>query len=524
MNKLLKLGFNIVLLFLFLQLNISLGWGASSARPSGELRIGVSTFLTETFHPYKAPPARKFYTELIYDYLVGLDENMRLDPKQGIAYKWEEAPDHLSWTYYIRDGVKFHDGTPVTLEDVKYSIETILDEKNVVGRWELSPYYQQAEIVAPNKLVIRLKKPWILMPYYLSPVGEGTGVILPKKYIEEKGVSYFETHPIGTGPYRFVEKKESDFIKFEAQDSHWRIGTPKYRYITFKLMPEEGTRVAALKAGELDIAQVGITRGKELEGQGFPVREKSGDADLTLIFQRIFKPDNPLHKREVRQALVYAIDKASIVKNILMNKAKLIGHTVYMYSTSICYKDYPVTPYDPTKARQLLAEAGYPNGFTIYLYSTETSLPEQKIINEAIAGYWKAIGMDVKILEMDYGALRPIWLKQREPAGPAAHTFVWPSKPTGVWTPIFGSDIVTNPFSQIQDPEMDELIKNLHAQVIPEEYCKAERKCTERVMDQYYNSGIASVGILFATKKEVPDWALGKNTYSYRFEYVGATK
>ena len=499
-------------------------WVEPAERPTGELRIGMPTLLTETLHPYTAPPARKFYTELIYDYLVGVDERMEPDPKTSIAYKWEEAPDHMSWTFYIREGVKFHNGTPVTMEDIKYSMETVTNEKNVVGPWVFEPFVKGFEIVPPNKLVFRMKKPWTLLPYYVSPVGEGVGVILPKKYIEEKGVPYFETHPIGTGPYKFLEKKEGDYIKFVAQDSHWRVGTPKYRYMTFKIIPEEGTRDAALRGGEADIIQVSIARAKQLGADGFPIREKSGDADLTLVFQRIFKPDNPLHKKDVRQALVYAIDKPSIVKHILMNRGKLIGHTVYMYSTSICYKDYPVSPYDPKKAKQLLADAGYPNGFTIYLYSTETSLPEQKLVNEAIAGYWKAIGMDVKILEMDYGALRPIWLKQREPAGPAAHTFVWPCKPTGTWYGIFHSDVKKYPFSQTQDPELDRLMDELNSQLTMEGYCSVERKCTERVLSQYYDSGIAGIGALFATRKEVPEWDLGHNTYSYRFEYVGARK
>lgn len=499
-------------------------WAESPGKPSGELRIGMPTLLTETLHPYRAPPARKFYTELMYDYLVGINEKMELDPALGIAYKWEEAPDHMSWTYYIRDGVTFHDGTPVTLEDIKYSMETVMDEKNTVGPWVFKPFVKGFEVVPPNKLVVHMIKPWILMPYYVSPVGEGVGVILPKKYLEEKGIEYFENHPIGTGPYKFLEKKEGNYIKFVAQDSHWRVGTPKYRHMTFKLMPEEGTRAAALQKGEVDIILVSISRAAELERAGFPIREKIGDADLTLVFQRMYDPNNPLSKKKVRQALVYAIDKASIWKHVLQGRGRLIGHTVYLYTTSICYKDYPLTPYDPKKAKQLLAEAGYPNGFKLYFYSVETTLPEQKLVNEAIADYWRAIGMDVTILEMDYGALRPIWRKAKDPAGPAVHTFVWPSKPTGTWYGIFHSDIKKYPFSQTQDPEMDRLMDEFNAQLTMEGYCAAERKCVERVLSQYYNSGIASIGALFATGKDVPEWDPGHNTYAYRFEYVGARK
>ena len=495
-------------------------WGA----PAGELRIGLNTLYTETFHPYRALPARKVYLDTMYDYLVGFDEKMNLDPKSGVAYKWEEAPDHLSWTYYIRDGVKFHDGSPVTLEDVKYSIETILDEKNVIGPPNFKPYLKQVDIVQPNKIVVHLKLPWIFMPYMVSPMAEGQCVILPKKYIESKGIPYFENHPIGTGPYKFMEKREGDFIKFVAQDSHWRVGKPKYKHLTFKLMPEEGTRDAALRAGEVDIIQTSVARAAKQEADGFPIREKTGHADINLVFLRLYQPDNPLAKKEVRQALIYAIDKASILKHVLMGRGKLIGHTAYMFTTSLSRKDYPVTPYDPQKAKQLLAQAGYPNGFTIYLYSFETGLSEQKLINETIAGYWKAIGMDAKVLEMDYAAYRPIWLKQKDPAGPAAHTFVWPCKVAGSWAFLFGADTKTFQFSQVQDPELDASVKKADNATTINANIEAERRSEEIVLSNFYNTGIAGIGVLFATRKDVPNWDLGRASYSFNFEYVGATK
>jgi len=528
MKRLLELIFAICLVLLLAGLPSGSARGASPGKPIGELRIGVPTLLTETFHPYRAPPARKFYLDMMYDYLVGTNEKMELDPNTGVAYKWEEAPDHMSWTYYIRDGVKFHDGTPLSLEDVKYSLETILDKNNTIGPPEWKPYLDRVEIVPPNKVVAHLKKPWLVMPYFASPASEGQCVILPKKYIEGRGVPYFENHPIGSGPYKFLEKKEGNYIKLVAQDSHWRVGIPKYRYVTLRLIPEEGTRSAALRAGEVDAIIVSIARSKKLEEDAFLIREKTGDADLFLIFNRTYQQDNPLSKKKVRQALIYAIDKASIVKRILYGRAKVIGHANYIFSTSIALQgheqEFPLTPYDPKKAKQLLVEAGYPKGFTIYLYSFATGLPEQKLVNEVIAGYWQAIGMDVKILEMDYGAFRPIWRKHKEPAGPSANTFAWPSKLTGTWTPIFNSDIKANEFSQVQDKKLDQLIEEFHAQTTLEGYLEAERRCGKRTYEQYYNTGIASTGVIFATSEDVPKWEMGQDAYSYRFEYIGAAK
>lgn len=492
------------------------------SKPTGELRIGMPTLHTETFHPFWGRNIRKFYYEPLYDYLVGMDENMNLT--EGIAYKWEEASDHMSWTFWIRDGIKFHDGKPLTLEDVKFSLDTILDEKNVSNRSLFKPYQDRVEIVPPNKIVVYLKKPWPIMPYYLSPSGQGGGTILPKKYIAEKGDD-FENHPIGTGPYKFLEKKEGDYIKYEAQDHHWRVGTPKYRYLIFKKMPEEGTRVAALKAGEVDVIMISRARIKELEAEGFPIVRKEEAADLNLDFLYTYKPDNPLSKQKVRQALIYAIDKAAILEHILMGQGKLIGHSYSLFSTSIDYKPYPVTPYDPKRAKQLLTEAGYPNGFTIYYYSYATLVPEQKLIGEAIAGYWEAIGMKVKILEMEPAAFFAVWTKKKEPPGPAAFVHAWSTRPKEVWRPLAYSDVKKYYFSHIVDPELDRLIDEYDKQVTAEGLIKASQRCMDRVLEMAYRSGIANVSIPFATRKEVPKWNCGRgNTDSYRFEYVGATK
>ena len=529
MKKLLTVTLSICLVFVLAQLPFSTARGEPAGKPSGELRIGVASLLTETFHPFQGPPARRIYFDVMYDWLVGFTSDMRVDPTTSIAYKWEETPDRLKWTFYIRDGVKFHDGSPVTLEDVKYVLEQTLHPHTTISRETWLRKLEKVEIVPPNKVVVYLKEPYHFMDYFVSAGHEMGCPIFPKKYIEEKGIEYFEKHPVGSGPYKFLEKKEGEYIKFEAQDRHWEVGTPKYKYITFKLMPEEGTRIAALKKGEVDAIQMSLARIKEVEKAGFSVRQKPAAADLTLIFQRTFRKTTPLSKKKVRQALVYAIDKAGINEHILLGRGKLGGHTVYLFTTSLALAGqppYPLTPYDPKKAKKLLAEAGYPNGFTIYLYSYETALPEQKLVNEAIAEYWKAIGMDVKILEMDYGAWRPIWRKQREPAGPAANTFYWPSKATGTWTIMSCEDGREGGlgFGQMCDPVVDENIKKMRASRTDEEWMKYERKAGEGVMAGYYTSLIASIGTFFAVTKEIPEWDMGMESYGYCFDHIGASK
>lgn len=234
-------------------------WGQPiQAQPSGELQIGLPTLYDQTLHPIWETVYRKQYMEPMYDYLVGVDKDGKLDPKQGIATRWEMAPNYLSWTFYIRDGVKFHNGDPLTIEDVKYTIEQAGTKKNnALAQSDFNANVDRVDAVPPNKVVVHLKKSWPTILIFLSTLSGSEGMIQPKKYIEEKGEKGFNANPIGSGPYKFSEWKEGIHIKLVAQDSHWRV-VPKYKYLIFKLMPEEGIRDTAFWSGE----QVGIYWGK----------------------------------------------------------------------------------------------------------------------------------------------------------------------------------------------------------------------------------------------------------------------
>ena len=299
---------------------------------------------------------------------------------------------------------------------------------------------------------------------------------------------------------------------------------PKYKYITFKIIPEEGTREAALRRGEVDTAIISLSRAKKLEVDGFSIYKKLGCIEAKLTMIRPYEPsNNPLNNKKVRQALVYAIDKAAIVKHILMSEGEVIGHHFPVTKWSVGYKPYPLTPYDPKKAKQLLAEAGYPDGFTIYLYSYIAVLPEAKLINEAIAGYWKAIGIKPIILEMEYEAFKPIWARKKDPPGPAVNLHPWTSRPVIPCYSIYHSK---PQWSNNADPALDQLIeKDWNVQTTLEGYVKASQRVMDYVLDKYYDTGMFSAHEFWASNPKVPKWSLGKNTYgACRFEYIGREK
>jgi ABC-type transport system substrate-binding protein len=189
-----------------------------------------------------------------------------------------------------------------------------------------------------------------------------------------------------------------------------------------------------------------------------------------------------------------------------------------MFTWSIEYKPYPPTPYDPEKAKKLLAEAGYPNGFTMYIYSFSTFLPETKLINEAIASYWEAIGLKVKVLEMDYSAFKPVWTHKQNTPGPAMFLLAYPNRPVYPWTEHHSKGL----YSHTKDPKLDKMIESFQAETTLEGYINAARKLMDHVLENFYASGICTADQIYAMNKKVPLWEMGKGVASARWEYIGA--
>jgi len=508
-----------IYVFIVFAVMLCSGLPAQAEKPAGELRVGLATLYDQTFHPIWGTLYRRQYMEPMYDYMIGVDEKGNYDPAQSVAYKWEKSSDLMTWTFYIRDGIKFHNGDSLTNEDVKYTIEQAATKKNNAGsQSDFMAHIGHVETVAPNKVVVQLKKPWPTFINALTALNGAEGLIQPKKYIEEKGEDYFMAHPVGSGPYKFYEWKEGIHAKFLAQDSHWRVGVPKYKYLTFKLMPEEGGRDAALRSGEVDIISVGMARAKGLKRDGFILQEKKDGLYVGLMWIQHFQQHFATHNKKVRQALVYAIDKDAIVKHILIGSGRVVGTATSMFTWAIEYKPYPHTPYDPEKAKKLLVEAGYPKGFTMYIYSFVTKLPEAKLINEAIAAYWEAIGIKVKIFEMDYSAFKAYWTKHKDPPGPAAFINPWANRPVYSYRAHYNSK---GAYSHKKDPKLDELVKDFGAQKTREGYIAAGQKLMDYVLENYYATGICTTHELYAMSKAVPMWDMGRGVTSYRWEYIG---
>lgn len=386
----------------------------SAKEPTGSLTVALSTFAEETFLPWNGGVARQSYLLMIYDVLVYTDPKTE-EQLPGLAEKWEMSPDGKTWTFWVRKGVQFNEGWgELTAEDVQYSVERMIAKDSIGSPAQLlRNIIDKVEAPERYKVVITLKSPYAgLIGAYMND-GNAGGIVVSKKYVTSVGDEKANAHPIGTGPYGLAEEhKKGGPIKLKTVDGvekHWRV-TPQYKNVTFLMVPEEATRVAMLKTGEVDLAPISYDSIESVKASGLKIVSIPKNwaplvrfGGLVQTDPKRYNPDNPWAKKQVRQALNYAIDREAIAKNIFKGEATPTGASMPLNA----WMGIEPYPYDPAKAKQLLAEAGYPNGFSLTL-KTLTANPgaELPTIGEAVAMYWKAIGVDVKIVPTDWGSVR----------------------------------------------------------------------------------------------------------------------
>ena len=312
-----------------------------------------------------------------------------------LAESWTVSPDGLVYEFVLRKGVKFHNGDAVTAEDVKFSLERYRGASARV----LKDSVAAIEAADPSRVRIRLKRPWPdFMTFYLNATGAAW--IVPKKYVERVGDEGFKKAPIGAGPYRFVSFTPGVELVLEAFDLYWRK-TPSVKRLVLRAIPDEATRLAALKRGEVDIAYAirGALAEELRRTPGLTLKPNVGQATFWVYFTEQWDPKSPWHDRRVRLAANYAIDRASI------NQAETLGFSKITWSIIPSSFEYYWQPpgygYDPVRAKRLLAEAGYPNGFDAGDYYVDAAIAN---VGEPVVNYFNASGIRVKLRPIERAA------------------------------------------------------------------------------------------------------------------------
>src|SRR6267142_4627133 len=459
-------------------LAFALGTSPATAQGKSDLTVALSSFSTEVLDPVLGGHVVKYYMSLMFDYLVGVTPDGQLSRDAGLATRWEPSADHRRWTFYLRKGVRFHTGDEVTAEDVKFSLQRAIGKRSTTGyAGPLRTLIADIETPAPDRVVIVTKESTLIIPTYLSRSLSTEGMILPKKYIEANGDDVFAQKPVGSGPYRFVEQVTGSHIKLAAVDNHWRIGVPRYKTVTFRLVSEETTRIALLRRGEVNIA---------------------------------------VDRNEIAQAIFAGHADPAYVPMGLSWSYRDIGFKV---TPEMQY------PYDPARAKKLLADAGFANGFPLVMHAFQLpGLPEGKAYAEAVAGYWQKIGVQPKLVPVDYPAFRKNWFDRATPGAFGYYnvanrdwigTFAFLEKQA--YTKSKASDTVN-------DPEIDGMIEQVMRQTDKEKIATLMRNVYTRLRGEHYGVPIVYLHSPYAASKTLGKWNPGTVMYDFFIDELASSK
>ena len=361
----------------------------------------------------------------MYDSLLHKTTKMQYEP--SLATSWKAVND-TTWEFKLRKGVKFHNGDTMTNEDVKFSFDRVLDQKNKSPQYGNIRAIKEVKIVDADTVHLITDKPYPLLLERLVFFP-----IIPKKHYEKVGAEVFGAEKaVGTGPWKVVEYKRDQHIKLEAFDQHWR-GKPPFKTLIFRGIPEVATQVAELKTGGVDIIR-NVSADLVPDLKNNPHTYISTAPILRTHYMAFDMRVEPFNKKLVRQAANYAIDREAVVQKMMAGLGKVVPTVVNPMAFGF---DASVTPYsfDPKKAKELLKQAGYPNGVDVTIHSGSV---EWRPVFEALCQMMTEVGIRATPKMWDPG---PAWNKFFQADGKAVHGFY------GTWGyySVFDADAILHP-------------------------------------------------------------------------------
>jgi peptide/nickel transport system substrate-binding protein len=412
----------------------------------------------------------------MYDSL--LHKTPKLEYEASLATEWK-ALDDTTWEFKLRKGVLFHNGDAFSAEDVKFSVDRVLDPATKSPQYGNIRAIKEVKIIDAHTVHLITDKPFplLLERMVFFP-------IIPKKHFEKVGAQAFAEHaPVGTGPYKFVEWKRDQYLHLERFEQHWRGPAPIKTFI-IRVIPETSTQIAELKTGGVDIVR-NVPPELMADLQNHPNTYVSAAPILRTHYVQLDMRGPPFDRKEVRQAANYAIDRQAVIDKLMGGFGRIVPTVINPMAFGF---DPTVEPYhyDPKKARDLLKQAGYPNGVDITLHAgVGTAFHRQ--IAEAIAEMLTEVGIRTNLKIWDPG---PAWNKFFQGEGKATHGFY------GTWGyySTFDADAILHPLYHTEPggwvgkwytrlPGLDELIDEARSTVEREKrlaiYAKIQRLLKE---------------------------------------------
>lgn len=446
---------------------------AQLAKPAtGTLTVAFAAEATMIDPARSAAGVDQYFYGQIFEQLVRPDPSLKRI--NWLAESWDVTydGDKPVLDIHLRKGVKFHTGDPLTSADFEFAYNRLRDPK--VSRWShLQVAVENFEVVDDHHFRIHFKE------------GDGSYIAdnlqlwaLPKAYFEKVGQEEFNLHPVGTGPWKFVSRTIKEEIRFEAFDDYWnQEHRPGVKNLIIKIIPEDLTRVAAFKTGAVDWIDA-VPPAMVAEFQKLPnVKTASYVTPNNLYLSMDAIHDkSPFKDVRVRQAVAYAIDVDAIIKGVLFGQGERyaqVGKGETGYDPDL--KPYP---FDPKKARDLLRQAGYPNGFDTPCYNLNTPRePNVKEVGEAMFAYLTAVGIRCKVQGMEYVSWVSFGRRDRgagQPEMDGIYSNMWghglPGDPGTPWaghshTYVPGKGWGITSFHS--DPELDTMLEELKRTMEP---------------------------------------------------------
>jgi peptide/nickel transport system substrate-binding protein len=434
-------------LCLALTLVCTVAAGEGTATPKGQMIHAIHFTIAPTFfHPSETAGITSFlFLYALHDALV---KSMPGNPQApSLAESWSESKDGLIYEFTLRQGVTFHNGDPLTAEDVKFSMEHYRGSGAVLFKSKV----KTIEIIDAYRVRIHLHEPWPDFMTFLGTPATSVGWILPKKYVEQVGDDGFKKHPIGAGPYKFVSQKQGIELVLEAHEGYWRK-TPHVKTIIMRSIPDDATRLATLKTGEADIAyaMMGAMAEEVKRDTKLQLAHSEGQGVFFIYFNEQGDAKSPWHDLRVRQALNYAIDRQALSEQQTLGASPPTANIVARaLEFALPIEAYP---YNPQKAKQLLKEAGYPNGFDA---GEITSGPPYHMLAEGVANYLQAVGIRIKVRPMERAALMTALKEKRLPGLTSGGSGTLGNAATRLEPYVISS----GEYTRMSYPDIDELFK-----------------------------------------------------------------
>jgi peptide/nickel transport system substrate-binding protein len=395
------------LAILLLVLATLLGPGAAGAvPPDGTMALGLHVTLVSRWLDPRETEALSRPFMVLYALHAALVQPMPgniMTP--SLAESWTVSKDGLTYEFVIRKNARFHNGAPVTADDVKFTFERY---KGAGGKL-LKDKVKEVQVLAPNRARFVLKEQWPDFMAFYGTSATGAGWIVPKKYIEKVGEEAYKKAPVGAGPYKFVSFTPGVELTLEAFGDYWRKA-PSVKRLVMRSIPDETTRAAAVKTGEVDAAYLfsGAVAEDLKRSPGVRVVAPLLYGVYWLDFLDQWDPKSPWHDRRVRQAASLAIDRNAINQAEMLGLGKPAGAFVPPEFEFSLKMDPP--PFDPKRAKQLMVEAGFPNGFDA---GDLTPLPPYTSVAEAIGGYLQALGIRTSVRTMERATFLAAWREKK---------------------------------------------------------------------------------------------------------------